>query len=1039
MRSLLRAGCLAAAAVCVSGAFAAYVNFESSHVHPIALTPSGAKLLAVNTPDATLEVFTLDGTGNLVFDSTIPVGLEPVTVVARTDSEAWVVNQLSDSVSIVDLNQRTVVRTLRVGDEPSDVAFANGKAFVAVRRADPIPGVPPAADTKDLPDDLVRVYNLADLSVAPQNVPLFSSKIRALAVAPGGGTVYAVPQDSGNQTAVIDANIIVNNSANLDPAKMAALFLNPMTCSSPPPPYPAMPPGITRNPTLIDPPDGIPKVGLIVKWDQASGQWRDDAGQNWNACLPIRLPDHDLFAINTSTLGVTFVDHVGTTLFDVSVQPGTGKIWIPNTEALNMVRFEPRVKGHVVDDRLTVVNPAAGNSVSVIDLNAHIVRTSDPATNLAERLASISQPGMIVWRSDGSTAYLTAIGSGKLFAVSGACSSAPCIFGPTRATPKAVDVGEGPTGVALHETKNRLYVLNRFSNRIAVVDAVAFTKIGDVALHDPSSPTVRDGRRFLYDAVLTSGHGDSSCASCHISGDKDGISWDLGDPTGAFVSYATANDNVRFVFPISNQPVNCDPSVCASHQGFDPQKGPMATQSLRSMLEPLHWRGDRATMNDFNPAFVGLLGSKDVGPVAGKPAGLSATDMETYRQFALGMRYPPNFYRNLDDSLPTQFEIPFPADNHGTAPTYISNPFRGLNTVFDTFPTDANQPCKACHAHPFGAGGGQLGGVTPQEPTLPITAALFNGNADQSPHSDLKIPHLRNMVDKPGLFFGTQANPFDVKTGFGFVHDGSVPNLLTFLSINVFNLTATDVLDLTGFLLHFPTETKPSVGRNFTCPQGPPPQAGCDEASLTTLTSAPRLIGDLSNANRHCELTATALSGGRVKSYRFSGGNWLSDVPTDPAISTATLRTNAEGPITFLCATIGSGLRLGGDRDEDGTWNGVDCAPGDAGSRAAPFEVAGFSIQGQTSTALTWSEQASATGSGILYDVVGGTLSSLRSSGLFAATSCVGSGLSVPSFTDTRPSPAPGAGFFYLVRSRNACGMGGFGAGRQALDTLVCP
>jgi hypothetical protein len=106
---------------------------------------------------------------------------------------------------------------------------------------------------------------------------------------------------------------------------MAALSLNPMTCSSAPPPYPAMPPGITRNPALIDPPDGLPKVGLIVKWDQASGQWRDDAGQNWNACLPIRLPDHDLFAINASTLGVTFVDHVGTTLFDVSVQPGPGR------------------------------------------------------------------------------------------------------------------------------------------------------------------------------------------------------------------------------------------------------------------------------------------------------------------------------------------------------------------------------------------------------------------------------------------------------------------------------------------------------------------------------------------------------------------------------------------------------------------------------------------------------------------------------------------------------------------------------------------
>jgi YVTN family beta-propeller protein len=1013
---------------------AAYVNFESSHVHPIALTPSGGKLLAVNTPDATLEVFTVDGAGNLAFDATIPVGLEPVTVVARTDSEAWVVNQLSDTVSIVDLGQRTVTRTLRVGDEPTDVAFAAGKAFVAVRRADPIPGVPPAPNTKDLPDDLVRVYSLADLSAAPQSVPLFSSKIRALAVAPGGGTVYAVAQDSGNQTAVIDANIIFGNNANLNAPRLAALGVNPMTCSNPPPPYPAMPAGITRNPALIDPPDGLPKVGLIVRWDNATSRWVDDAGQNWTACLPIRLPDHDLFAINATTLAVTPVDHLGTTMFDVSVQPVTGKVWVPNTEALNMVRFEPRVKGHVVDNRLSVVNPSAGNAVSVVELNAHINRNSDPQTNLAERLASISQPGMMVWRSDGSTAYLTAIGSRKIFAVDGACATPACIFGPTRATPRGVDVGVGPTGVALSEARNRLYVLNRFSNTIALVDVPTLTKIGEVPLHDPSSATIRDGRRFLYDAVLSSGHGDSACSSCHISGDKDAISWDLGDPTGGFVSYATANDNVRFVLPTSGQPVNCDPAVCASHQGFDPQKGPMATQTLRSMLEPLHWRGDRATMNDFNGAFVGLLGSKDVG-APGPSAGLSAADMESFRQFSLGMRFPPNFYRNVDDTLPSQFEIPFPADNHGTPPTMIANPFRGLNTVFDTLGTDAGQPCKSCHAHPFGAAGGQLGGVTPSEPTLPVTAALFNGNADQTPHSDVKVAHLRNMVDKPGLFFGTQANPFDVKAGFGFVHDGSIPNLLTFFSINVFNLTATDVLDLSGFMLHFPTETRPSVGRNLTCPQGAPPQAGCDETLLTTLIT----LGDLTNANRQCELTASALSGGRVKSYRLSGGSWLSDVPTDPAITTAALRTNAQGPVSFLCATRDSGLRLGGDRDEDGTLNGVDCAPGDAGAKSLPVEAAGFSIQGKAPTALSWSSQATATGPGVVYDVVGGTLSVLRASGLSAATSCIGSGLSTPAYSDARPAPGVGAAFYYLVRARNACGSGGFGAGRSALDTLVCP
>ena len=64
----------------------------------------------------------------------------------------------------------------------------------------------------------------------------------------------------------------------------------------------------------------------------------------------------------------------------------------------------------------------------VIDLNAHIDRQSNPATNQAERQASISQPGQMVWTSDGSTAYLTAIGSRKLFRVDGSCAADGCVF-----------------------------------------------------------------------------------------------------------------------------------------------------------------------------------------------------------------------------------------------------------------------------------------------------------------------------------------------------------------------------------------------------------------------------------------------------------------------------------------------------------------------------------------------------------------------------------------------------------------------------------
>jgi YVTN family beta-propeller protein len=105
----------------------ALVNWETPHVSPLALTPDGARLLAVNTPDNRLEVFDL-ASGVPVPLLAIPVGLDPVSVRARTSTEAWVVNHVSDSVSIVDLAAGNVVATLDTDDEPCDVVFAGTRS-----------------------------------------------------------------------------------------------------------------------------------------------------------------------------------------------------------------------------------------------------------------------------------------------------------------------------------------------------------------------------------------------------------------------------------------------------------------------------------------------------------------------------------------------------------------------------------------------------------------------------------------------------------------------------------------------------------------------------------------------------------------------------------------------------------------------------------------------------------------------------------------------------------------------------------------------
>src|SRR5215813_518934 len=133
-RAILVAVLLACLAAPARPAGATFATFESGQVRPLALSPDGTRLFAVNTPDDRLEIFTVNG-GDLVHSDSVSVGLEPVAVAARSDGEVWVVNHLSDSISIVDVaaSPPRVVRTLLVGDEPRDLVFAGpggNRAFV---------------------------------------------------------------------------------------------------------------------------------------------------------------------------------------------------------------------------------------------------------------------------------------------------------------------------------------------------------------------------------------------------------------------------------------------------------------------------------------------------------------------------------------------------------------------------------------------------------------------------------------------------------------------------------------------------------------------------------------------------------------------------------------------------------------------------------------------------------------------------------------------------------------------------------------------
>ncbi|HET9327552.1 MAG TPA: T9SS type A sorting domain-containing protein [Candidatus Eisenbacteria bacterium] len=701
-----------------------FVHFESSHVHPLALTPNGNRLLAVNTADNRLTVFDLAGASPVRL-AEIPVGLEPVSVVARSDVEAWVVNHLSDDISIVDLSTLHVKATLQVGDEPSDVVFAAGKAYVSVSQ-----------------EDAVKVYDASTRQFL-QSIPIAGRMPRALATNAAGTRVYVAVFHAGNRTSVLSEQEVTFGS----PPRSAA-----------PPPNPPLRPG-------LPPP---PITGLIVQ--QQAGQWRDEAGQVWSSTAnPTgqRKIFYDLFdtdvaeiATATNTVVNTFSD-IGAVNFGLAVSATDGRVAVTATEPRNLTRFEPNLRGHMVDTRAGLIT--AGGAVSTFDLNPTInyATTPGPPSDLA---VAIGLPTGVAWGSTGQRLYVTALANDRIAEID--VSGVPVI---TRRMPTIA----GPTGIAVDAARNRVYVLGRFRNQLQTLSAVDLSVVAtNVIGFDPTPDAIVNGRKFFYGG-FTSGHGDQACASCHVFGDFDNLAWDLGNPQG------------------NMEPVDLTGQALAPllQPQVHPMKGPMTTQSLRGLSAPtygdFHWRADRASLDAFNPAFVNLMG---------RATALPDTEIAAFNAFVAPLAYPPNPNQTLNRDF-------------SDAPLHSPSAKRG-QTFFFNQPVDGGQTCNFCHAaSSFGPGTG--GQITP-------AAALQESQ-------DMKVPQLRNMYKKTGFTDGpvTSKRGFGfIHDG----STDNLFNFLRFSGFNFSqpsNQTPDENRrDVEAFLLAFDTGLAPSVGAQVTLPGG---------------------------------------------------------------------------------------------------------------------------------------------------------------------------------------------------------------------------
>ncbi|MEZ4435386.1 MAG: hypothetical protein R3F65_23530 [bacterium] len=910
----------------------AYTLFESGQARPLALSPDGKSLAALNTPDNRVELFAIGAGGRLMPRGSVAVGYEPVALAWRDGRELWVVNHVSDSVSVVRLDLAVlrggagpvgqVVRTLLVGDEPADIAFAGpnrSRAFItSARRGQNVTpaalgarGVDPALTTPGVGRAIVWVYAADGEAESVGGTPLtrielFTDSPRALAVSPDGSRVFAAGFRTGNRTASVPAQVWRNS-------------------------------GWVQEELA-----GVPQQAMSLLVRLVGDRWLTHDGLDFTDKMRFTLPDEDVFVIDAmapvprALPGAVYAG-VGTVLYGMAVNPQNGNVYVVNTDARNHAGDEQAVRCDATRNRVTVLTP--GGQVHPRELDTHLPTIGDRcAVPGAVADLSLAIPSAITVAPDGRRAFLTALGADALAIVD--TERLESDRHRTHADDIVRLTGGGPTGVVHHPLHDVAYVLTRFDDGISVVDVSRRAEVQHLRMHSPEPPAVTRGRRLLFDARRTSRNGQMACASCHVFAHTDHLGWDLGNRDAEVLP--------TMVHPFIPEQLlpGLMPRLEESIYVHQQLKGVMVTQSLRGLDNhgPMHWRGDRydervwfptlrpsvqpdlglfderAAFRSFNGTFVSLHGLD---------AELPDADMEALTEYVMRLTYPPNAIRNLDDSLTPQQA-------------------RGRARYFDhERPADAIGPCIDCHVLDR-RGNAEFGVARPGffgtdgRITFDALPQLF------------KVPHLRNLYEKAGMF-GTakmlfiQENPLFVDDfgrdfeafahfgrqirGFGFAHDGSLDAVQRYLNaipfrhrppepeeipfvgdvehVGIAERETRD--DLAAFIMAYPGNLAPIVAQQLTV----------SDRNLAAAAARLTLLVQRHDAG-DCELVVRRVLGGRECGFYYLGGGLFVDDRGVQIALLGLLRDLATSPLTFTCTAPGDGRRLALDRDQDALLDGTE-------------------------------------------------------------------------------------------------------------------
>jgi len=575
-------------------------TFASPQVDPIAVSSDGSRVYVANTTSDSVSVI---DTATLAVVAEIPVGVEPVSLALRPNgAELWVSNHVSDSVSVIDLDPASptlhaVVRTVQeldadgrtLFDEPVGIAFADDtKAYVALSSRNDI-----------------AVVDTASYAVTGR-IHITAQEPRAIAVR--GGSLYVIPFESGNRSAL----------------------------------------SVCPQETVMSAPDCTllaREVGDFVVEPNLPG--RDK-----NIVIDPLAPDRDLFVIDTATDQVVeTVSTIGTLLYGLAVS-GTGEVFITQTDARNadnglegenLIDLENRI----FDNQIARVACGGGScgAPSHIDLEPPLPAQPAPGQALAT-------PYGVALSGDDATLVATAAGTSRLFTVDTATGQVLDVLdlGP----PAGQQI---PRGVALVSDASgapaTAYVLNTLQNQVSVVDVSDPTDLQPVAKlpvgSDPTPLRVRLGRIAFNDAFASDSN-TFACASCHPDGNTDQLLWRIGG--ACFFGDCSGDDEVRSTMPVrgltATIPLHWDGTLGDPFGGTNGAFGPGAPQAPNCTDEHDCFR------HLVDASLAGVMcdqaGGCDPGP-AGLAGPLGDFARENMAVFLASVSYPPARERSMADAL----------------------------------------------------------------------------------------------------------------------------------------------------------------------------------------------------------------------------------------------------------------------------------------------------------------------------------------------------------------------------------------------------